>query len=76
MQQHSLFDLHVGQSARIADLATAAELGRRLRSLGFLPGMPVTLTGRALFGLSMAVRILGSTVTLSRRNARKVLVVS
>lgn len=76
MTQHSLADLHVGQSARIADLCADGELVRRLRSMGFLPGMPVTLTGRALFGLSMAVRILGSTVTLSRRSARKVLVVS
>ena len=76
MQQHSLFDLHVGQSARIADLATDAELGRRLRSLGFLPGMPVTLTGRTLFGLSMAVRVLGSTITLSGRNAKKIKVLA
>ena len=76
MTQHSLADLHIGQSARIADLATDAELGRRLRSLGFLPGMPVTLTGRTLFGLSMAVRVLGSTITLSGRNAKKIKVLA
>ncbi len=76
MTQLSLADLHVGQSARIADLAADRELGRRLRSLGFLPGMPVTLKSRALFGRSMAVRILGSTVTLRGSDARKVKVLS
>ena len=76
MTQHSLADLHIGQSARIADLCADGELVRRLRSMGFLPGMPVTLTGRTLFGLSMAVRVLGSTITLSGRNAKKIKVLA
>ncbi len=72
MAQYSLADLRVGQSAHIADLAADQEFSSRLRSMGLLPSVPVTLTSRAVFGLSMAVRVLGSTVTLRGRDAKRV----
>ena len=48
------------------------ELGRRLREMGLVPGMNVRIMGRAPLKDPVAVRIMGSTLSLRNGEADQI----
>ena len=66
----SLVDLRCGQSAVLASLDVADDLGRRLMELGFFPGGDVVAAGCAPGGNPRVYRVDGSEIALRAETAR------
>lgn len=64
--------LSPGGRATIRALAGEDGITRRLRELGFLPGVEVEMIGRAPLGDPLAVFVRGSRMALRRRDARRI----
>lgn len=61
--------LKVNQSATIVSVKATGELGRRIREMGLIPGTEVTIQGRAPLYDPVALRVMGSTLTLRNNEA-------
>lgn len=61
-----------GGRGTILTLAGEDGITRRLRELGFLPGVEVEMIGRAPLGDPLAVFVRGSRMALRRRDARRI----
>lgn len=70
----SLRQMHVGETATIADVVAPGELGRRIRDMGLIPGTEVSVVGRAPLHDPVALRLSGVTVTLRNKEADYILV--
>ncbi|MBQ9453967.1 MAG: ferrous iron transport protein A [Desulfovibrio sp.] len=74
MRGISLSTLHKGEHGQIVQVCSYGELGRRIRDMGLVPGMPVTLLGRAPMGDPLALRVVDTTVALRKREAAAILI--
>ncbi|MCR4667617.1 MAG: ferrous iron transport protein A [Desulfovibrio sp.] len=70
----SLSSLKKGQKGHIVKIRSQGELGRRIRDLGLVPGMNVTMLGRAPLGDPIALRVADTTVALRKREATFILI--
>jgi ferrous iron transport protein A len=62
------------QTGTIESITVSGELGRRLRAMGLTPGTPITVRGRAPLYDPVAIRLLGSTLTLRDNEAEHILI--
>lgn len=58
-----------GQSGSITQVKATGELGRRLREMGLIPGVRITICGRAPLRDPVALRVLNTTLTLRNNEA-------
>jgi len=65
----SLRTLRKGQHARIVSVTAAAELGRRIRDMGLVPGAEIQVVGRAPLKDPVALRLAGFTLSLRNNEA-------
>ena len=65
----SLRALREGQSATIAGISAEAEMGRRIRDMGLIPGAKIQVIGRAPLYDPVALRLAGFTLTLRSKEA-------
>ena len=70
----TLLALHKGEKAQITNVCAKGALGRRLRDMGLLPGVELTLTGRAPLGCPVSVALDGYELSLRCEEAAQVLV--
>ena len=70
----SLNMLRKGEKGRILQICSKGELGRRIRDMGLVPGVPVMLLGRAPMGDPLALRVADTTVALRQREAAAILI--
>ena len=70
----SLTTLKQGEQARVIQIRSRGALGRRIRAMGILPGMTVTLMGRAPMGDPLALRVADTTVALRKHKASEILI--
>lgn len=66
--------LHPGQSARICAIRAQGELGRRLRDMGLLPGVSLSVTRRAPLGDPIAVSMDDCVLSLRCAEAAQIVV--
>ena len=66
--------LERGQRAMVRRVCAHGELGRRLRDMGLLPGVYITMGGRAPLGDPLAVSLDGYDLSLRGSEAAQVLV--
>ena len=69
MQGVSLRTLRAGQVATIAGISAEAEIGRRIRDMGLIPGAKIHVVGRAPLHDPLALRLMGFTLTLRNNEA-------
>lgn len=65
----NLRQMRVGDKAVIASVSAQGEIGRRIRDMGLVPGVPVEVVGRAPLKDPVALRIQGFTLTLRSNEA-------
>lgn len=70
----SLRRLAKHQSARILSINASGELGRRIRDMGLVPGVEVTILGRAPLKDPVALKVHGFTLSLRNNEADHILV--
>jgi ferrous iron transport protein A len=66
--------LKVNQKARVVEIRANGELGRRIRDMGLVPGVELTVIGRAPLRDPVAIRINDFTLTLRNNEADYVIV--
>lgn len=71
--QLSLTQLKVGETAAFINLEGGRGIAGRLTSLGFTPGVEITMTQNSGNG-PLIVKLRGSRVALGRREAQKIIV--
>ncbi len=71
----SLRQLQINQRARILEVHATGELGRRIRDMGVVPGVEITVIGRAPLKDPVAIRINNFTLTLRNNEADFIYVV-
>lgn len=69
-----LRQLSVGQKALVYSISAEGELGRRIRDMGLLPGVELTIVGRAPLKDPVALRLKGFTLTLRNNEADHIMV--
>lgn len=62
------------QAGIIRKVGASGEMGRRIRDMGLVPGMPIRIQGRAPLRDPVAVKLMDSTLTLRNNEADHVLV--
>lgn len=62
------------QSGEIIAIKAGGEMGRRMREMGLVPGTVVTIQGRAPLYDPVALRVMGSTLTLRNSEADHIVV--
>lgn len=72
VRHEALLDLSKGQSARVHSIHAVGELGRRLRDMGLLPGVELTVTGRAPLGCPLSISLDGYDLSLRCEEAKHV----
>jgi len=65
----SLRQLGRNQSGVIRAVNAEGDLGRRIREIGLVPGIRVTVQGRAPLFDPVALRVMGCTITLRNSEA-------
>jgi len=70
----TLYDLHPGDRAVVAEIDHDASIGRRLLSMGLMPGSHLKVVRRAPLGDPIMVELPGCVVCLRRRDAQSVTV--
>ena len=65
----SLRNMADGQRGRISAVKVSGELGRRIRDMGLVPGVTVSVVGRAPLHDPVALRLSGVTITLRNNEA-------
>ena len=64
-----LRQLKKNQTAVVAAVKVAGELGRRLREMGLVPGAEIKIQGRAPLYDPVALRVMGGILTLRNNEA-------
>ncbi len=64
-----LREMKRNQRGRIAAIKQGGELGRRLRDMGLVPGTEITIQKRAPLYDPVALRVMGSVVSLRNNEA-------
>ena len=59
-----LHHLRNGQSGFVIAIAAAGERAQRLRDMGLLPGVGITVMGRSPMGDLLSLRVMGTTLAL------------
>lgn len=62
------------QSGTIKAVKVGGELGRRIREMGLVPGTDIIIQGRAPLNDPVALRVMGSTLTLRNNEADYIVV--
>ena len=57
------------QAGTIASIKVGGELGRRIRDMGLVPGTTIKIQGRAPLYDPVALRVMGTTLTLRNNEA-------
>jgi ferrous iron transport protein A len=70
----TLYDLQPGDRAVVTDIDHDASIGRRLLSMGLMPGSHLRVLRRAPLGDPIMVELPGCVVCLRRRDAQSVTV--
>ncbi len=65
----NLRDMAINQSGTITAVKVGGELGRRIREMGLVPGTTITIKQRAPLNDPVALRVMGSTLTLRNNEA-------
>ncbi|MCL1981304.1 MAG: ferrous iron transport protein A [Proteobacteria bacterium] len=65
----NLRKMGINQSGTIVAVKVGGELGRRIREMGLIPGMEITVKQRAPLNDPVALRIMGGTLTLRNNEA-------
>ncbi len=73
-QQLCLRQMQVNQQGVIAAIKARGELGRRIRDMGLVPGVSLTVIGRAPLRDPVALRLKGFTLTLRNDEADYIIV--
>jgi len=68
-ERMSLRQLQINQRAKILEVHATGELGRRIRDMGVVPGVEITVIGRAPLKDPVAIRINNFTLTLRNNEA-------
>ncbi len=68
-QMVSMRKMKKNQSGTILSVKAKGELGRRIRDMGLVPGAEVMVKGRAPLNDPVALRVMGSTLTLRNSEA-------
>ena len=71
---NTLRQLAVNDRARIVSISAGAEISRRLRDMGLVPGTELQVVGRAPLGDPVALRLRDFTLTLRNNEAEVILV--
>jgi ferrous iron transport protein A len=66
---HTLRSAQVNQRLRICCINATGELGRRVRDMGLIPGVEITVVGKALLQDPVALRLRDFTMTLRNNEA-------
>ena len=61
--------MSINQSGTIVAVKAGGELGRRIREMGLVPGTHITIKQRAPLNDPVALRVMGSTLTLRNNEA-------
>ena len=61
--------MHDNQAGTISSIKVAGELGRRIRDMGLVPGTEIKIQGRAPLYDPVALRVMGTTLTLRNNEA-------
>ncbi|OGR04502.1 MAG: iron transporter FeoA [Deltaproteobacteria bacterium RIFOXYD12_FULL_50_9] len=69
MARIMLRNMQKNQAGTIAAIKVAGELGLRIREMGLVPGVTITIQGRAPLYDPVAIRIMGGTLTLRNNEA-------
>lgn len=69
-----LRQLHINQQAHIVSVQAKGEMGRRIRDMGLVPGILITVIGRAPLRDPVALRLMDFTLTLRNNEADHILV--
>ena len=69
-----LSELAIGSTAVVRELPPPGQASLRLREMGMLPGVPITLVRTAPFGDPLEIRIRGYNLSLRRSEAEHVMV--
>jgi len=64
----------VNQKLRICSIGAPGELGRRIRDMGLMPGVEVTVVGKAPLKDPVALRLRDFTLTLRNSEADHIVV--
>ncbi|MBN2108260.1 MAG: ferrous iron transport protein A [Deltaproteobacteria bacterium] len=73
-KRHCLRKMQVNQKGVIVAVRAKAELGRRIRDMGLVPGAVLAVTGRAPLKDPVALRLQGFTLTLRNNEADFIIV--
>ncbi|MBM9510853.1 FeoA family protein [Desulfogranum marinum] len=65
----NLRKMSINQSGTISAVRAGGELGRRIREMGLVPGSKITIKQRAPLNDPVALRVMGSTLTLRNNEA-------
>lgn len=65
----NLRKMSINQSGTISAVRADGELGRRIREMGLVPGSKITIKQRAPLNDPVALRVMGSTLTLRNNEA-------
>ena len=57
------------QAGTITSIKVSGELGRRIRDMGLVPGTEIKIQGRAPLYDPVALRVMGTTLTLRNNEA-------
>lgn len=64
----------VNQKLRICSIGAQGELGRRIRDMGLIPGVELTVVGKAPLKDPVALRLRDFTITLRNSEADHIIV--
>jgi len=70
----TLRQAQVNQKLRICSVGAEGELGRRIRDMGLMPGVEVTVVGKAPLRDPVALRLRDFTLTLRNSEADHIVV--
>lgn len=66
--------MEVEQTGVVRKITAKGEMGRRLREMGIVPGVAITVQGRAPLKDPVAIKVMDSVLTLRNNEADYVLV--
>jgi ferrous iron transport protein A len=65
----NLRNMNDNQTGTIASIKVSGELGRRIRDMGLVPGTEIKIQGRAPLYDPVALKVMGTTLTLRNNEA-------
>lgn len=71
---HTLRRAQVNKKLRICSIDAEGELGRRVRDMGLIPGVEITVVGKAPLKDPVALRLRDFTMTLRNSEADHIVV--